>query len=67
MPRNTPSVFGGGLFCRTRIDDFVLELAVAAEARYIVTHNVRHFVGVEAFGVGIITPAQMLFKLNEIS
>ena len=48
-------------------DDFIIELAVAARARYIVTHNVRHFAGVEAFGVDAITPAQMLVKLSEAS
>lgn len=48
-------------------DDFVLELAVAAEAQYIVTHNLRHFAGVETFGVKVITPAQMLAKLGEMS
>ena len=48
-------------------DDFILELAVAARARYIVTHNVRHFAGVEAFGVDAISPAQMLVKLREAS
>jgi hypothetical protein len=37
------------------------------KARYTVTHNVRHFVGVEAFGVEAITPAQMLVKLSEAS
>jgi putative PIN family toxin of toxin-antitoxin system len=46
-------------------DDFVLELAVAAGVRYIVTHNLRNFAGVEAFGLEAITPAQMLLKLNE--
>jgi predicted nucleic acid-binding protein len=48
-------------------DDFILELAVAARARYIVTHNVRHFAGVEAFGIDAITPAQMLVELREAS
>jgi len=48
-------------------DDFILELAVAAGVRYIVTHNVRHFAGIEAFGIEAITPAQMLVKLSEIS
>src|SRR5258707_1218586 len=28
-------------------DDFILELAVAANARYIVTHNLRDFAGVD--------------------
>jgi len=48
-------------------DDFILELAVAAKAQYIVTHNLRDFAGVEAFGLEAITPAQMLGKLSETS
>jgi hypothetical protein len=48
-------------------DDFILELAVAAKAQYIVTHNLRDFAGVEAFGLEAITPAQMLVKLSETS
>src|SRR5205807_3750667 len=44
-------------------DDFILELAVAAEVGYIVTHNLRHFAGVERFGIAAITPAQILLKL----
>ena len=47
-------------------DDFILELAVAAKARYIVTHNLRNFAGVESFGLEAITPAQMLLKLQEM-
>ena len=46
-------------------DDFILELAVAANVRYIVTHNLRNFAGVESFGLEAITPAQMLLKLQE--
>jgi len=46
-------------------DDFILELAVAANADYIVTHNLRNFAGVERFGLEAITPAQMLLKLQE--
>ena len=45
-------------------DDFILELAVAAQARYIVTHNLRNFAGVGRFGVEAVTPAQMLMKLQ---
>ena len=48
-------------------DDFILELAVAAKAQYIVTHNLRDFAGVEALGLEAITPAQMLGKLSETS
>src|SRR5690348_1168219 len=47
-------------------DDFVLELAVSAKARYIVTHNLRNFAGVDSFGVEAITPAQMLAILRQL-
>ena len=42
-----------------------MELAVAANVRYIVTHNLRNFAGIESFGLEAITPAQMLLKLQE--
>lgn len=45
-------------------DDFVLELAVSAGARYVVTHNVRNFAGTERFGIEVVTPKQMLLKLR---
>lgn len=45
-------------------DDFLMELAVDAGARYIVTHNVKDFAGVERFGIEVVTPAQMLLKLG---
>ena len=45
-------------------DEMVLELAVAARADFIVTHNVRDFAGAEQFGVGILTPAGFLRKLE---
>jgi hypothetical protein len=43
-----------------------LELAVAARARYIVTHNLRNFARVDEFGLEAVTPAQMLLKLKEL-
>jgi predicted nucleic acid-binding protein len=42
----------------------VLELAIAAQAGFIVTRNVRDFVGAERFGVGVLTPAEFLRKLE---
>ncbi len=45
-------------------DDFILELAVAADCRYIVTHNVRDFRGSEKWGIVAITPSEFL-KLIE--
>jgi len=46
-------------------DDFMLELAVAAQVRYIVTHNLRNFAEVGSFGIDAATPAQMLLRLRE--
>jgi predicted nucleic acid-binding protein len=37
-------------------DEFILELAVAGRVDAIVTHNVRHFVGAERFGIQVLTP-----------
>jgi len=41
-------------------DDMVLELAVAAGCRHIVTHNVKDFHGAERFGVTAVTPRDFL-------
>jgi predicted nucleic acid-binding protein len=45
-------------------DDHVLELAVAAECRAIVTHNIRDFAGAERFNVRSVTPATFLHELR---
>lgn len=41
-------------------DDLVLELAIAAGAGHIITHNVRDFSGSDSMGVRAITPAEAL-------
>jgi len=41
-------------------DDMILELAFAANCRYIVTHNVRDFRGCEQLGVEAVTPGNFL-------
>lgn len=48
-------------------DDLVLELAVAAGCRGIVTHNQRDFAGAEQFGVHIWSPRDFLRLLEEVS
>lgn len=45
-------------------DDMVLELAIAAQAGFIVTHNIRDFTEAKQFGVGVLTPAGFLRKLE---
>lgn len=41
-------------------DDFVRELAVAAGAGYIITHNLRNFAGSRSLGVSAVSPAEFL-------
>lgn len=41
-------------------DDLVLELAVAASAAFVITHNISDFRGSESMGVRAITPATIL-------
>ncbi|MEI7780420.1 MAG: putative toxin-antitoxin system toxin component, PIN family [Planctomycetota bacterium] len=47
-------------FLKDSDDDMLLELAVAANCRVIVTHNVRDFVGVEKFDIVALAPGQFL-------
>lgn len=41
-------------------DDLVLEIAVAASAPYIITHNISDFAGSDSLGVNAITPSAAL-------
>ncbi len=41
-------------------DDLVLELGVAASAKFVITHNISDFRGSESMGVRAITPAKTL-------
>ena len=45
-------------------DDMVLELAVAAEAKSIVTFNNTDFKGSEKFGIKVISPREFLGRLG---
>lgn len=49
-------------FLRDPADDMVLELAVAAGARYIVTHNMRDFERAISLGIQSITPGDFIEK-----
>jgi hypothetical protein len=39
-------------------------LAVAGQADAIVTHNVRHFLGVDRFGLLVMTPIEFLRRIE---
>jgi putative PIN family toxin of toxin-antitoxin system len=45
-------------------DDMLLELAVAAGCRSIITYNLRDFVGAEKFGVSVLEPGPFLSNLG---
>jgi len=47
-------------------DDHILELAIAAGCRHIITYNRRDFVGAKKFGLKILTPAEFLVSLGEL-
>ena len=47
-------------------DDMVLELAVAAKSKYIVTYNLRDFLNIQNFGIEAITPGEFLKILKEV-
>lgn len=47
-------------------DEFVLELAVAASSRYIVTFNLKHFHAAKQFGISAITPREFLSHIGVI-
>ncbi len=44
-------------------DEFVLELAVAANCEAIITHNVRDFVGAKKFKPQVLTPSAFLARM----
>lgn len=46
-------------------DDLILELAVAAGCRYIVTHNLRDFRGSEKWGIAAVTPSDFLKLIDK--
>ena len=45
-------------------DDLILELALAGNAPFIVTHNTRDFRGVESLGIRAVTPDEFLRILS---
>jgi len=45
-------------------DDFILELAVASHADFIVTHNTKDFRGSETYGIRAVTPGEFLRRIE---
>lgn len=53
-------------FLRDPRDDMVLELAVSAQCETIVTYNKKDFVGVDQFGLQVMTPKEFLDVTGEL-
>ena len=53
-------------FLRDPKDDMVLELAVSGQCEAIITYNKKDFVGVEQFGIEVMTPQEFLASIGEL-
>ena len=53
-------------FLKDAKDDFVLELAIESNSKYIITYNVKDFRGIEKFNIKAITPKEFLIMIGEI-
>lgn len=60
MAQHSKVFFAWRPFLKDPNDDLVLELAIAASAPYIITHNISDFAGSDTLGVQAITPANAL-------
>lgn len=47
-------------------DDMVLEVAVAAQCKALVTHNTRDSAGADRLGVKVLTPAEFLRQIGVV-
>ena len=57
MAQHQKVFFAWRPFLKDPNDDLILELAVAASAPYIITHNISDFAGSDTVGVRAITPS----------
>ena len=64
VARHQPIFFLWRPLLRDPKDDMVLEVAVEGHCEYIVTHNIRDFVGAERFGVQAILPGAFLKQVG---
>lgn len=53
-------------YLRDAKDELILDLAVAAQCDYIVTHNQKDFVGTGKFGIRVVNPKTFLEEIGEL-
>ncbi len=61
-----PIYFRWRPFLKDADDEMILDLAIAANAEYIITYNLRDFRDVGRFGIKAITPFEFLQILGDI-
>ena len=52
-------------FLKDPKDDFILELAYTSDSDFIITFNKKDFIGVQEFGIKILSPQEFLFLLEK--
>jgi putative PIN family toxin of toxin-antitoxin system len=52
-------------FLRDKKDDFIIELAVASRAGFIVSWNIRDFAGASEYGIEVVSPAEFIAMLKK--
>jgi putative PIN family toxin of toxin-antitoxin system len=52
-------------FLKDPKDDMILELAVESECDYIITFNIKDFIGIETFGIKTLTPKEFINLIGE--
>ncbi len=65
LGRWNPIYFRWRSFLADPADDFLLELALASAAEFVVTFNLRHLVPLKGYGIRVVTPAQFLRIMEE--
>jgi putative PIN family toxin of toxin-antitoxin system len=61
-----PIYFRWRPFLKDADDEMILDLAIAANADFIITYNVNDFINIGRFGIKAITPFEFLQILGEI-
>ena len=51
---------------KDRKDDMILELAIASQADYLVTFNLKDFADIESFGIKVVLPSDFLEIVKNI-
>ncbi len=53
-------------FLKDPKDDFILELTIESNSKFIITYNVKDFKGVSQFGINVLNPKEYLKIIGEI-